>query len=105
MIRTSTTLWCFVPQIPAQNPLTSSRHKSIPEQQILHGGGPVERRGVVIVDVEVEEVCDVVLQVVSDGGQLVGELDARAGQHGRLADTAQLEQLGGGYCAGAGGWR
>lgn len=80
--------------------LTSSRHKSISKKQVFHSGGPVERCGVVVIDLEVQEVRDVVVQVAAHGRQVVHQLDSGAGEDLRVADAAQLQDLWRGYCAG-----
>lgn len=46
--------------------LTCTRHQTVPEQQVLHGGRPIERRGVGVVDGEGQRVGDMIVKILAD---------------------------------------
>lgn len=46
--------------------LTCAGHETVPEQQVLHGGGPVERGGIGIVDGEAQSVGYMIVETLAN---------------------------------------
>lgn len=64
-------------------------HEAVPEEEVFHGGGPVERCRGRVVDEEVEEECHVVVQVLADPRQVMHDGDVELPQVLFRPDTGQ----------------
>lgn len=51
--------------------LTSAAHQTVPKQQVFHGGCPVQRGGIRVVNVKVHKIGHVVLQVFPHAWQVM----------------------------------
>lgn len=53
--------------------LTCTGHQTVPEQQVLHGGRPIERSGVGIVDSEGQSVSHVIVKILADAWKVTDD--------------------------------
>lgn len=81
------------PRIPRSYWLTCARHQSISEQKVLHGGCPIQRRGVGVVNGEGQRVSDMIVKIFADTRQIVNDWYTNSVQVFSWSDTAVQKYL------------
>lgn len=77
----------------ARGGLTGAGHEAVPEEQVLHGGGPVEGGRVGVVDGEGQGVGRVIVQIAPDAREIVDHRDTDCLELGLRAHAAVQEDL------------
>lgn len=52
---------------------TCAGHQAVSEQQVFHGGRPIERSGVSIIDGEGQSVGDVIVKIFADSRKIAND--------------------------------
>lgn len=53
--------------------LTCAGHQAVPEQQVLHGGCPIERSGIGVIDGEGQRVGDVIVKILANARKITDD--------------------------------